>query len=335
MNLKHKKYLKVGLIFGLIAYGIFLLIEVSLFFINEEKSMSGGVFYGLMIYIWVIFILIEYTFGAKPQKRHVDAGNIEQEILDRKKIRMLERAKELKGQRLSLDRQNHLKKILPLYRKLPDSLKPKLEERILLFQEMVKFESHPKRSTEINQQTRDMVSAEACLLIIHRSPTDYLLLEYIELWSSKPKDWEGEVLGEVLGDANYRIVRLDLKFLEHNVNDGEDGFNIVLHEFAHVLDFADDKIANSIPVSKDSSDYLRWKTLLDREYPKLQAAHRRRLNPLLREYAVSSPTRAEFFTCATESFFERPVMLKKENPEIYYLLGYYYVLDPAEWIEGQ
>ena len=184
MNLKRKKYLKVGLIFGLIAYGIFLLIEVSLFFINEEKSMSGGVFYGLMIYIWVIFILIEYTFGAKPQKRHVDAGNIEQEILDRKKIRMLERAKELKGQRLSLDRQNQLKKILPLYRKFPDSLKPKLEERILLFQEMVKFESHPKRSIEITQQTRDMVSAEACLLIIHRSPTDYLLLEYIELWLS-------------------------------------------------------------------------------------------------------------------------------------------------------
>ena len=331
MNLKHKKNLKVGLIFGLIAYGIFLLIEVSLFFINEEKSMSGAVFYGLMIYILVIFVLVEITLEAKRQKHHVDAGNIEQEILDRKKIRMLERAKELKGQRLSLDRQNHLKKILPLYRKLPDSLKPKLEERILLFQEMVKFESHPKRSTEITQQTRDMVSAEACLLIIHRSPTDYLLLEYIELWSSKPKDWEREVVGT----ANYRIVRLDLKFLERNVNDGEDNHNVVLHEFAHVLDFADDKIANSIPVSKDSNDYLRWKTLLDREYPQLQAAHQQGLNPVLDEYAVSSTTRAEFFSCATESFFERPVMLKKENPEIYYLLGYYYVLDPAEWIESQ
>gem|GEM_PF-575769 len=332
MNLKHKKNLKVGLIFGLIAYGIFLLIEVSLFFINEEKSMSGAVFYGLMIYIWVIVLFLEYTFGAKPQKRHVDAGNIEQEILDRKKIRMLERAKELKGQRLSLDRQNHLKKILPLYRKLPDSLKPKLEERILLFQEMVKFESHPTRSTEITQQTKDMVSAEACLLIIHRSPTDYLLLEYIELWSSEIPRNDGK---KAAGDASYRIVRLDLKYLESTVNDGEDNRNIVLHEFAHVLDFADDKIANSIPVSKDSNDYLRWKTLLDREYPKLQAAHRRRLNPLLREYAVSDSDRAEFFTCATESFFERPVMLKKENPEIYYLLGYYYVLDPAEWIEGQ
>ena len=149
--------------------------------------MSGAVFYGLMIYILVIFILIEYTLEAKRQKRLERLEKIEQPILDRKKIRMLKRAKELKGQRLSLDRQNHLKKILPLYRKLPDSLKPKLEERILLFQEMVKFESHPKRSTEITQQTRDMVSAEACLLII-QNPTDYLLLEYIELWSSKTKD---------------------------------------------------------------------------------------------------------------------------------------------------
>ena len=78
--------------------------------------MSGAVFYGLMIYILVIFVLVEITLKAK---RHVDAGNIEQEILDRKKIRMLKRAKELKGQRLSLDRQNHLKKILPLTENYP------------------------------------------------------------------------------------------------------------------------------------------------------------------------------------------------------------------------
>jgi len=329
VNLKHKRNLKVGLIFGLISYGIFLLIEVSLFFINEEKSMSDAVFYGLMIYILVIFVLVEITLEAK---RHIDVGKIEQEILDRKKIRMLERAKELKGQRLSLDRQNHLKKVLPLYRKLPDSLKPQLEERILLFQEMVKFESHPKRSTEITQQTRDMVSAEACLLIIHKSPTNYLLLEYVELWSSEIPRNDGI---KAAGDASYRIVRLDLRCLERTVNDGEDNYNTVLHEFAHVLDFADDKIANSIPVSKDSNDYSRWKTLLDREYPKLQAAHQQGLNPVLDEYAVSDSDRAEFFTCATVSFFERPVMLKKENPEIYYLLGYYYVLDPAEWIEAQ
>ena len=90
MNLKHKKNLKVGLIFGLIAYGIFLLIEVSLFFINEEKSMSGGVFYGLMIYILVIFVLIEITLEAKRQKR---LEKIEQPILDRKKSACLNEQK--------------------------------------------------------------------------------------------------------------------------------------------------------------------------------------------------------------------------------------------------
>ena len=168
---------------------------------------EAGFFYVFIVGCLVLFVLLEYTYEAKPQKRHVDAGNIEQEILDRKKIRMLKRAKELKGQRLSFSRQNQLKKILPLYRKLPDSLKPKLEERILLFQEMVKFESHPKRSTEINQQTRDMVSAEACLLIIHRSPTDYLLLEYIELWSSKPKDWEGKSTPEVLLSGDHAKIK--------------------------------------------------------------------------------------------------------------------------------
>jgi len=285
-----------------------------------------GLFHGGIIFFVIICMIIKYR-----EEEAIYQEELELAKLDHKKTRILERAKELKGQRLSLDRQNHLRKVLPLYRKLPNSLKPKLEERILLFQEMVKFESHPKRSTEITQQTRDMVSAEACLLIIHRSPTDYLLLEYIELWSSKiPKD-HGREIG---GDASYRIVRLNLKYLESTVNDGEDGYNIVLHEFAHVLDFADDKIANSIPVSKDSNDYSRWKTLLDREYPKLQAAHEQRLNPLLSEYAVSDSDRAEFFTCATESFFERSVRLQKEDSEIYCLLKDFYKLDPAQWIEG-
>ena len=47
--------------------------------------MSDAVLYGLMIYILVIVLFLEYTLEAKRQKRHVDAGNIEQEILDRKK----------------------------------------------------------------------------------------------------------------------------------------------------------------------------------------------------------------------------------------------------------
>ncbi len=323
---KGKRNLKVGLIFILSLYVIFVFVGNINSVRNEEKSLLEGLFHGGIIFFGIICMIIKYR----------DEEAIYQEELaklDHKKTRILERAKELKGQRLSLDRQNHLRKVLPLYRKLPNSLKPKLEERILLFQEMVKFESHPKRSTEITQQTRDMVSAEACLLIIHRSPTDYIHLEHVELWGSEIPRSNGSK--NVAGEASIRFVRLKLSDLEATVNDGDDNYNIVLHEFAHVLDFADDRIANSIPVSKDSNEYARWKALLDREYPKLQAAHQQGLKPVLSEYAVSDSGRAEFFSCATESFFERSVRLKKEDHEIYYLLKDFYKLDPAEWIENQ
>tara|TARA_B100001123_G_scaffold451017_1_gene626030 strand:+ start:1359 stop:2360 length:1002 start_codon:yes stop_codon:yes gene_type:complete len=323
---KGKRNLKVGLIFILSLYVIFVFVGNINSVRNEEKSLLEGLFHGGIIFFLIICMIIKYREEEAISQEELAK-------LDHKKTRILERAKELKGQRLSLDRQNHLRKVLPLYRKLPNSLKPKLEERILLFQEMVKFESHPKRSTEITQQTRDMVSAEACLLIIHRSSTDYIHLEHVELWGSEIPRSDGSK--NVAGDASIRFVRLKLSDLEATVNDGDDNYNIVLHEFAHVLDFADDRIANSIPVSKDSNEYARWKALLDREYPKLKKAHRKGLNPVLREYAVSDFYRGEFFSCATESFFERSVRLKKEDPEIYYLLKDFYKLDPAEWIEAQ
>tara|TARA_B100000700_G_C14974100_1_gene822938 strand:+ start:98 stop:1114 length:1017 start_codon:yes stop_codon:yes gene_type:complete len=332
-NLDRKGKRNLPLILALILALLFIIYALAALisaFRNEEISLMLGLWYGAIIGGTAIAIIV----GTRKERA---AWRDELKKEDQNKQRILERAKELKGQRLSLDRQNHLQKSLFLYRKLPNSLKPKLEERILLFQEIVEFRTSSKFKTEITQQIKDIISAEACLLTVNRSPTDYLHLKQVELWDSPiigPEDfsfWNKSRAGE----AGRDMVRIDLRHLEASVNEGDDNYNIVLHEFAHVLDFADDRIANSIPVSKDSNEYARWKALLDLEYPKLKKAHRKGLNPVLREYAVSDFYRGEFFPCATESFFERSVRLKKEDPEIYYLLKDFYILDPAEWIEGQ
>lgn len=324
LGIKGKRNLKVGLILIFSLYIIFMFYALISEVLNGEKSLLEGLFVGGMIFFGMIFIIIKYR-----QEEAIYQEELAN--LDHKKNRVLERAKELKGKRLSLVRQNHLKKVLPLYRKLPNSLKPKLEERILLFQEIVEFRSSLKFKNEITQQMKDIISVEACLLIVNRSPTDYLHLKHVELWGSPISESDNT---NIAGEANREIIRLNMGALEAAVNDGEDNYNLVLHEFAHVLDFADDKIANSIPVSKDSNEYPRWKALLDREYPKLKEAHQQGLNPVLSEYAVSDSGRGEFFSCATESFFERSVRLQKEDPEIYCLLKDFYKLDPAQWIEG-
>ena len=110
---------------------------------------------------------------------------------------------------------------------------------------------------------------------------------------------------------------------------GGDNHNVILHEFAHVLDRADDAQAQSIPVAEDSVDRAKWEELFKREYPRIKAAYKAGRAHVIDEYALSDE--AEFFTCATESFFERPKELKKYNPEIYDILQDYYGLDPLLW----
>jgi Mlc titration factor MtfA (ptsG expression regulator) len=57
----------------------------------------------------------------------------------------------------------------------------------------------------------------------------------------------------------------------------------------------------------------------------------KRGNP--REYAVlrgyGAKNEAEFFAVATESFFEKPLSMKKATPDLYAVLEQFYGFDPA------
>ena len=52
-------------------------------------------------------------------------------------------------------------------------------------------------------------------------------------------------------------------------------------------------------------------------------------NSVVDEYASGDPS--EFFAVVTESFFERSIALKREQPELYNVLARYYCVDPAAW----
>ena len=328
-----QKFLVIcGSVAVLIIILLFAPIYVTIYGNPFNKGEKIPLFLGVLItaLIWIPVLFIGLAFAAawwgemkKERDRRVER---EQKLNQRKKY-ILKREVELKGQRLSLSRQERLQNFSPLYRKLPDGLKVKLEERIILFQEIVEFKKW--KIEEVTESMRDIVSAEACLLIINRSQLDYLNLDWVEIWGASIRTMHSE--NEMAGQARPSHVRLTWDDVEFSNYDGGDNFNVTLHEFAHVLDFADDKTANSIPVSRDSLEYSKWKSLLDREYPKLQKAYQRNQGHVLDDYAISNPNRAEFFSCATESFLERSVELKKTNPEIYSILQSFYKLDPASW----
>ena len=103
----------------------------------------------------------------------------------------------------------------------------------------------------------------------------------------------------------------------------EDGSNVVMHELAHLFDFADPAAmdADGVPTLLDSASQEAWKRLAQRE---MSLARRGR--SMLGRYAGSHP--AEFFAVATERFFEVPTRLAQRHPELFEALVALYDIDP-------
>tara|TARA_R110000787_G_scaffold12074_60_gene39517 strand:- start:1074 stop:1862 length:789 start_codon:yes stop_codon:yes gene_type:complete len=94
--------------------------------------------------------------------------------------------------------------------------------------------------------------------------------------------------------------------------------NVVVHEFAHQLDdeFPQSEGAPLLP------DYQRWAEVMQREFDE----HRSQTRPsLLDPYGAENP--AEFFSVASETFFQRGAEFSDQHPHLYQLLEDYYGIE--------
>ena len=85
--------------------------------------------------------------------------------------------------------------------------------------------------------------------------------------------------------------------------DPRDGLNVVLHEFAHQLDYLDG-MADGTPPLRRKGDYKRWQEVMTREFERLTAEAKVGRPKVLDAYGATN--HAEFFAVATEAFFEKP-----------------------------
>ena len=116
-----------------------------------------------------------------------------------------------------------------------------------------------------------------------------------------------------------------------DVNDAGDsaewGYNVVVHEFVHVLDMADGE-ANGMPPMPDAALQAEWADVMDSAYQRFCDAVDAGQDTLLDPYGATDP--AEFFAVASECFFVAPEELRAEHPDLYGLLARYFRQDPAQ-----
>jgi Mlc titration factor MtfA (ptsG expression regulator) len=191
----------------------------------------------------------------------------------------------------------------------------------------------------ITDEVRVTIAAQACLLLLHRT-TDYFpglltILVYPLTYMAEEKRQIGEHVWEEgtisrLGETGRRMGSLVLSWaaVKHGAADPSDGKNVVLHEFAHQLDFENDA-ADGVPGLATREQQLAWSEVMRNEFASLRAADETGIPTLLDTYGATDP--AEFFAVSVEAFFERPQALRANHPRLYEQLRNYFHQDPVEF----
>jgi Mlc titration factor MtfA (ptsG expression regulator) len=105
------------------------------------------------------------------------------------------------------------------------------------------------------------------------------------------------------------------------------GYNVVIHEFAHVLDMAHGG-ANGMPALPQDLSAVLWSETMRRELHSLQARVEDGQDTVLDPYGTTGPE--EFFAVASEAFFVTPAGMQSEHPALYALFCRYYRQDPVQ-----
>ena len=103
-------------------------------------------------------------------------------------------------------------------------------------------------------------------------------------------------------------------------------YNVVIHEFAHVLDMADG-LANGVPLLPPELPLEEWARTLGAEFEAFVQRVEAGLDTVLDPYGAQAEE--EFFAVASEAFFVSPEAMKKEHPALYGVLSRFYLQDPA------
>jgi MtfA peptidase len=178
------------------------------------------------------------------------------------------------------------------------------------------------KELEITDEIRVVISAQAARIARNLPLDAYDRVSEIVVYPShfrKP----GMEHVTIYGEANsWGTVVLSWDAVTQGIAHPADGHDTAIHEFAHMLDFADGAF-DGTPTLHQTDDYHAWSRVLGAHYARLRRAPTR--GPI-REYGATNE--AEFFAVATEAFFERPWKLHREAPELYEELRRFYLVDP-------
>ncbi len=138
-------------------------------------------------------------------------------------------------------------------------------------------------------------------------------------------EYDEELAGEAVSGGPVMLSWRDVRGAGRSA---AEAFNVVIHEFAHVLDMADG-VPDGVPLLPRELTRAEWLGVLEADYE----AFAKRVDggdedTALDPYGAQSLD--EFFAVASEAFFVAPRPMKAEHPALYGVFCRFYRQDPAE-----
>lgn len=191
----------------------------------------------------------------------------------------------------------------------------------------------------ISRDIELVIAAQACLLVLN------LDLEYYDDWieiivypdefivDHEYMDEDGvmhHVRAPLSGEA-WEQGPVILSWVDAEAADSGDGYNVVMHEFAHKIDMRNGA-ADGFPPLHADMDREAWTRTFTAAFEDFERRLEAREDTLIDEYAAEDP--AEFFAVLSELFFERPDALQQDYPAVYEQLSQFYRQNPLSRLQS-
>jgi Mlc titration factor MtfA (ptsG expression regulator) len=201
-------------------------------------------------------------------------------------------------------------------------------------------EFHGVDGFEVTDEVAVAVAAQACLPVLRLGLSWYdgfvgivmhagevVAQRRIEDEDGIVHEYDEELAGEAMEGGPLMLSWNAIAVSNDPAQFGADEvFNVVIHEFAHVIDMRDG-LADGVPPLDGTDGRERWIAVIDAEWEKfcqrLDAGEETLIDPYGGE-AVE-----EFFAVAVESFFVAPAAMRAEEPAMYELLAGFFKQDPS------
>ena len=223
---------------------------------------------------------------------------------------------------------------LPFLARLDESERAELRRLCSLFLDRKQF--HGAGGLDVSDEMALLIAAQACLpvlklglhyydgfvgIVVH--PDEVVAQRSVTDEDGIVHEYEENLTGEAMSGGPLMLAWADV---QDAAEAADWGYNVVIHEFAHVIDMAAGAV-DGVPPLPDAAAREHWIEVIDTAWEDFCALVDSGADTVVDPYGAEAVE--EFFAVAVEAFFVAAVPFKRESPALYELLAGYFRQDPA------